>query len=70
MLFWPILGHFWCSVVILATFSNNLNNLKEMKNKNQKIIRLFQKISKSEEEKIFKQNPRNLKKSNKPKENP
>ena len=27
MLFWPILGHFWCSVVTLGTFSSNLNNL-------------------------------------------
>ena len=24
MLFWPILGHFWCPVVTLVTFSSNL----------------------------------------------
>ena len=24
MLFWPILGHFWCPVVTLITFSSNL----------------------------------------------
>ena len=23
MLFWPVLGHFWCPVVTLVTFSNN-----------------------------------------------
>ena len=29
MLFWFILGHFWCSVVTLVTFSSNLNNFKK-----------------------------------------
>ena len=24
MLFWPILGHLWCPVVTLVTFSSNL----------------------------------------------
>ena len=29
MLFWPIFGHFWCSVVTLITFSSYLNGLKK-----------------------------------------
>ena len=29
MLFWPNLGHFWCSLVILVTFSNNLSKKEE-----------------------------------------
>ena len=29
MLFLPILGHFWCAVVTLVTFSNNLNNFEK-----------------------------------------
>ena len=28
MLFWPILGHFWCPVVTLVTFSSNLSNFE------------------------------------------
>ena len=28
ILFWPILRHFWGSVVPLVTFSNNLNNFE------------------------------------------
>ena len=29
MLFLPILGHFWCSVVTLVTFSSNLINFEK-----------------------------------------
>ena len=41
--FWPILSHFWCSVVTLVTFSSNLNNYEKipqnskLKTKNPKI---------------------------------
>ena len=30
MRFWPILGHFWCSVVTFITFSSNLNNFEKI----------------------------------------
>ena len=30
MLFWPIVGHFLCSVVTLVTFSSNLNNFEKI----------------------------------------
>ena len=29
MLFWPILGHFWCPIVTLVTFSSKLSNFKK-----------------------------------------
>jgi hypothetical protein len=29
MLFWPILGHFWCSIVTLVTVNSNLSNFKK-----------------------------------------
>ena len=29
MLFWPILGHLWCPVVTVVTFSSNLRNFKK-----------------------------------------
>ena len=29
MLFWPILGHFWCPVVTFVTFSRNLSNFEK-----------------------------------------
>ena len=29
MLFWPILGYFWCPVVTLVYFSSNLSNFKK-----------------------------------------
>ena len=32
MLLWLILGHFWCLVVPLVTFSSNLNNLEKENN--------------------------------------
>ena len=36
MLFYPILGHFWCSVVTLVTFSSKLSNFeKNPKNQEQ-----------------------------------
>ena len=49
MLFWPILGIFWCSVVTSVTFSNNLNiykkNIKKkIKKKTQKNYKKSQKI--------------------------
>ena len=33
MLFWPILGHFWCPVVPFVTFSSNLSNLEKIPQK-------------------------------------
>ena len=32
MLFWPILGDFWCPVVTLVTFSSNLKKNQQQKN--------------------------------------
>ena len=29
MLFWPILGQFWCLILTLVIFSSNLSNLKK-----------------------------------------
>ena len=29
MLFWPILDHLWCPVLILVTFSSNLSSFKK-----------------------------------------
>ena len=44
MLFWPILGNFWCAVVTFVTFSSNLSNFernpspkKNLKKKRKKI---------------------------------
>ena len=31
LMFWPILGNVWCSVVTLISFSSNLNNFKKKK---------------------------------------
>ena len=28
MLFWPILGQFWCSAITIGTFRSNLNNFE------------------------------------------
>ena len=36
MLFWPILGRFWCSVVTLVALSSNLDNLEKKKKKRKK----------------------------------
>ena len=44
MLFWLILGHFWCSVVTLVTFSSNLNNFEKIQTKIQKIQKNPKKI--------------------------
>ena len=46
MLFWPILGHFCCSVATLENFNSNLNNFEE---KNPKKI---QKPEEKEKKKI------------------
>ena len=37
MLFWPVLGHFWCSVLTLVTFISNLNNFEKNPKNIQKI---------------------------------
>ena len=37
MLFWPILGNFWCPVVTLVTFSSNISNFKRNPKKPKKI---------------------------------
>ena len=50
MLFWPILGHFWCSVVPLVTFSSNLNNLKTIKKKI--LTKKFRKTKKSKKKNL------------------
>ena len=31
LMFWPILGHFWCSLVTLVTVRSNLSNFKNYK---------------------------------------
>ena len=59
MLFWPILGHFWCPVLTVVTFSSNLSenipffffNPKKSERKNTKI----QKTKKS----LYKKNVKN-----------
>ena len=36
MLFWPILGHFWCPVVTSVSFSSNLSNFEKNPEKHKK----------------------------------
>ena len=59
MLFWPILGYFWCSVVPLVTFSSNFSNFKK-NNKSKKfyfyffyIYFLYQNLKKSKKKWFF-----------------
>ena len=52
MLFWPILGNFWCPVVALVTFSSNIRNFERNPKKTKNI------------QKQFKQKIKNFKKSN------
>ena len=53
MLFWPILGDFWCPVVTLVTFTSNISNFErnpkktKKSKKNPKNVKQFQKIQKS-----------------------
>ena len=49
MLFWPMFGNFWCSVVTLVTFiSSNISNFeKTLKKIIKKNIYIFKKIQKS-----------------------
>ena len=75
MLFCPIFGDFWCSVVTVVTFSSNLNNFErnqknprkskkiQKKSKNIEKILKFQKIHTLQ--KKFKKNPKNSKKNSK-----
>ena len=58
MLFWPILGHFWCLVVTLVTVSSYLSDFEK---KRRKKIQ-----TNSINPKIFKKNP---KKTENPKKN-
>ena len=49
MLFWPSLGHFWCSVVTLLPFSSNLSSFEKrhkkcQKNRKKKHLKKSQKI--------------------------
>ena len=37
MLFWPIIGNFWCPVVTLVTLSCNLSNFERNPKKQRKI---------------------------------
>ena len=39
MLFWQIVGHFWCSVVTLVSFKSKLNNFEKIY-KNPKIQKI------------------------------
>ena len=39
MLFWPILGHFWCPIVTLVTFSSNLSDLRIHTNQLSKMVK-------------------------------
>ena len=59
MRFWPILGHFWCPVVTLVTFSSNSSNF-ERNPKNQKISKNLNKFKKIQK---IQKNPKNPKKS-------
>ena len=36
MLFWPIFGNFWCSVVTVVTLSSNFSNFERNQEKNEK----------------------------------
>ena len=53
MLFWPILGHFWCLVVNLVTFSSDLSDF-EKNPYNHKISPHLQKNQKKKKSKKFK----------------
>ena len=55
MLFWPILGPFWCLVVTLVTFSTNLHILLILKSSPKK-IQQQQKNQKAEENKCANNN--------------
>ena len=55
MLFWLTLGHVWCSVVTLVTFSSNLITLKKFK--------IIQKNPKNQRKNVQKRNTKNLRKS-------
>ena len=37
MLFWPVVGDFWCPVVTVVTFSSNLSKFEQTKKKHKKI---------------------------------
>ena len=81
MLFWPILGQFWCPVVTVVTFSNNLSNFKKntkspkkiwhnfflIKPRKSKIFQYWSEKKEKEKSKIVKngQKIKNLKKSEK-----
>ena len=74
MMFWPILGDFWCPVVTVVTFSNNLSNFERTKKqkKNPKKSKFFfnpkiQKIQKSKNPKkiqIIQKKSKNINKKN------
>ena len=46
MLFWSILGDFWCSVVKLVAFSSNLRNFGERKKSSGKCTKEIPSINK------------------------
>ena len=67
MLFWPIFGNLWCSVVTLVTFSSNLSNCERNTKKPKKIKKIQKNWKISKNPKIYKKskNPKNPKKSKK-----
>ena len=68
MLFWPIFGNFWCSVVTMVTFSSNLSN--NNKKNIQKISKIFLKISKNPKIQKTSQKSKNPKNPKKTPKNP
>ena len=68
MLFWPIFGNFWCSVVTMVTFSSNISN--NNKKNIQKISKIFLKISKNPKIQKTSQKSKNPKNPKKTPKNP
>ena len=64
MLFWPIFSNFWCLVITLVTFSNNIRNFERNPKKPKKIRKKSKKDQKNSKSKI-KKNQKNVKKYSK-----
>ena len=62
MLFWPIFGNFWCTVVTLVTFISNISNFENNPKKTEQIQKKSKKIQKISKNFKKSQNQKNVQK--------